>query len=523
MRSDSRLRDLLSCVALANLVMMKVWLQLLPFKLARDLWLAHSPANAYVAAMLDTVVLGVALWCVVLVAGRWRWTAVAIWPLLHGLTLCFVLNGIRSNYDWSLGTVFMALGPAGAVLLGTGLLVVLAFVVFVFVRTRDAITRQPHVVSLLCVPFMVVTFGQSALALGHGESEAEFLPHARRDGQHLNKPPAIPVVWIVFDELDYGLAFERRPRDLSLPALDSLRSVSVFATHAHSPGGTTSVSMPALLTGQVLEKTEPLGARDMRLTAADGTTSNLAIAWTVLDDMHARGLRTALFGWYFPYARLLRNVDVVEDFPTLLYADYDNLFLTAAMQLRSLMETLYYSPFGESMAIRHHIAITKGMQREVVHYLRESRNSGFVFLHYPVPHSLNIYDRHARTFGANLSVQGGYVDNLALVDRLLGEVRGAMERAGTWDNALVVVSSDHHLRVNAFDHVIERQRVPFIVKLPHQAGGVTVDTHCETAITRALVLQVLDGRLRTPAEVADWMVAASARVAVRAGTVLPSR
>jgi len=101
------------------------------------------------------------------------------------------------------------------------------------------------------------------------------------------------------------------------------------------------------------------------------------------------------------------------------------------------------------------------------------------------------------------------------VDRLLGEVRGAMEQAGTWDDALVVVSSDHHLRVNAFDHVIERQRVPFMVKLPHQAGGVTVDARCETVITRELILQVLDGRLRTPAEVASWMVAGSARQPAR--------
>jgi hypothetical protein len=510
MRAESRWRDLLSCAALANLVMMKVWLQLLPSRPGRDLWLAHSPANAYVAAMLGTLALGLGLWCVVLLAGRWRWTAVATWPVLHALTLCFALNGIRSNYDWSLGTVFMAFGPAGAMLVGLGLLAALAVIVFVFVRTRHAITRQHHVVSLLCVPFMVVTFGQSLAALGHVEPEAAFLPHVRRDGVRALKAPAIPVVWIVFDELDYGIAFERRPRDLSLPVLDSLRSTSVFATHAQSPGATTSVSVPALLTGEMLRRTEPLGARDMRLVAADGSTRNLATASTILDDMHERGFRTALFGWYFPYARLFGNVDVVEDFPTQLYADYDGLFVTLVMQLRSLVETLYYSPFGESTAIRHHIAITTGMQRDVIHYLRDGRNGGFVFLHYPVPHSLNIYDRRTRTFGANRSVQGGYVDNLALVDRLLGEVRGTMEQAGTWDDALVVVSSDHHLRVNTFDHVIERQRVPFMVKLPHESAGMTVDAHCETVITRELVLQVVDGRLTTPAQVAGWLAARSA-------------
>ena len=515
MRTKSRLRDLLSCLALANLVMMKVWLQLLPFNAGHDLWLAHSPASAYLAAMIGTVGLGVGFWCVVLVTGRWRTSAVVVWPLLHALALLFALNGIRSNYDWSLGTVFMAIGRAGAMLVGFALLGALAAVGLATVRHRDAITRQHHVVSLLCVPFLVVTFGQSALALRRVEPEAAFVPHQRWESGHLEKAPAIPVVWIVFDELDYGIAFERRPRDLFLPQLDSLRSTSLFGTHAQSPGGATSISMPALLTGRALVKTVPLGARDMRLVAADGTSSNLATTPTILDDMHARGYRTALFGWYFPYARLLANADVVEDFPTQWYADSDRLVPTVIMQLRSLVETLYYSPFGESMAIQHHIAITTGMQRDVIRYLRDGRNTGFVFLHYPVPHSLNIYNRHTRSFGANRSVQGGYVDNLALVDRLLGEIRGTMEQAGTWDDALVIVSSDHHLRVNAFDHVIQRQRVPFMVKLPHQTGGVTVDGHCETAITRELVLRVLDGRLRTPADVAGWMVSGSARQPLR--------
>jgi len=311
MRTESRRRDLLSCVALANLCLMKVWLQLLPFNAAHDLWLAHSPGNAYVAAMLGTLLIGVGMWCAVLLAGRWRWTTVAIWPLLHATTLCFALNGIRSNYDWSLGTVFMAIGPAGALLVGIVLLAALAVTVFVFVRTRDVITRKHQVVSLLCVPFMVVTFGQSVAALGRVEPEVRFVPHERRDVRRQENAPATPVVWIVFDELDYGIAFERRPRDLALPELDSLRSTSLFATHAHSPGGTTSVSMPALLTGRILAKTEPLGARDMRLVAADGTTSNLATAPTILDDMHERGFKTALFGSDPNWGRVLAAVGMV--------------------------------------------------------------------------------------------------------------------------------------------------------------------------------------------------------------------
>jgi hypothetical protein len=47
-----------------------------------------------------------------------------------------------------------------------------------------------------------------------------------------NPPKGARAVWIIFDELSQAIAFGNRPPGLSLPNLDRLKAVSLFATAA---------------------------------------------------------------------------------------------------------------------------------------------------------------------------------------------------------------------------------------------------------------------------------------------------
>jgi hypothetical protein len=43
------------------------------------------------------------------------------------------------------------------------------------------------------------------------------------------------AVWIVFDELDYELSLDLRPRSVEMPEFDRLRGESLSGSDAHSP------------------------------------------------------------------------------------------------------------------------------------------------------------------------------------------------------------------------------------------------------------------------------------------------
>jgi hypothetical protein len=100
-----------------------------------------------------------------------------------------------------------------------------------------------------------------------------------------------------------------------------------------------------------------------------------------------------------------------------------------------------------------------------------------VFMHFPVPHLLGIYDRQAGDYSTSDS--SSYLDNLVLADRTLGDIRRSLEHAGLWDKTALLVTSDHPLR----DWIIEdaswwndretaslgpvpRHYVPFLFKIP---------------------------------------------------------
>jgi hypothetical protein len=109
-----------------------------------------------------------------------------------------------------------------------------------------------------------------------------------------------------------------------------------------------------------------------------------------------------------------------------------------------------------------------------------------VLVHVPSPHLLPIYNRREGNF--HLDGRQDYFDNVALVDRTLGELRRAIEKAGLSDRTSLLITADHGLRPEAWvgrigwteelDRLTERQppeTVPFILKLAGQKQPVRVE------------------------------------------------
>ncbi len=148
--------------------------------------------------------------------------------------------------------------------------------------------------------------------------------------------------------------------------------------------------------------------------------------------------------------------------------------------------------------------------------LLRDRNSGFVLLHLPVPHPFGIFNRKTGKMTTSTST---YVDNLALADKCLASIRATLEQTGQWDSSTVVVMGDHSWRVTqiwkpgspwtkederASNHAKYDPRPAYLVKLPGQTMGASVNTAYHSTNTRQLFDAIIAHRITSPGDLAAW-------------------
>jgi len=497
------LRDLAASLSLANLMFLRLWMKLLPYQSGSGYTLAYSPFNSYLAVMLNVVLWGGAFFLLLRLAGRYRkvytWLVLAILLLVsvagcYGLGLSlFSLSRLVFLYG---SKKVLCLEFAGGLAAAAGILLA--------ARYPERLARLGLTLALFLAPFLLLTFGQAAAALLRMEPAALFHPHRVDPTGALRNPLGVSVVWMIFDETDYRICFGKRPAGLALPAFDRLRANALWSTRAYSPSDATQVSLPALLTGIPLRTTNPAGARRLDLVPVHGPARlDFATQETIFDRVKSRQGSTALFGWYHPYSRVMHGIDLCRDYPWYNFFTSDNLLKVLLFQWVEVLD-FRFNPYKNSVQGDNHIKIAQSMQSDVLAAVR-NQDPSFMFLHYPVPHLPNIYDRNSGGFGTNRNIREGYLDNMALADRYLGELRAEMERKGTWDGALIVISSDHHWRTNTYDGQTDFEHVPFLVKLPKQREGITYDGRFNTVLTQDLILAVLDGKVKSPKDASLWL------------------
>ena len=105
----------------------------------------------------------------------------------------------------------------------------------------------------------------------------------------------------------------------------------------------------------------------------------------------------------------------------------------------------------------------------------------------------------------NLSRTQGYVDNLALADRTLGDLRQAMEQAGLWDKTWVLISSDHWWRESARYDGRTDHRVPFLLKPAEATGTLDYPPAFNTILSADLLLAILKGEVTRAGQLVPWL------------------
>lgn len=513
------LEDLALCLSWANLCYLRVWSELLTYTESDRFTMAVEPSRPhYLAALAGMMGLGLAAWILVSLARRFpspvrrmlRWVPVAAMLIPLNALRVVVSDQVPWLYGYLRQPAVGRLGIFGLVL-AAGLLAVGGLALLW--RFRHAAPRAPAVTALVLLPLLPVTAGQALWRAARGAAGA--MPEARlwpRDGARAQPQAGMRLALVIFDEWDYRLSFEARPAGLQLPELDRWRGKSLFATQALPPADQTMASIGSLLTGIRVTRVDPISRRDaFLLPVGGGEPVQWARAPSLFQDAAEAGLRAGIAGWAVPYCRLYSaHVDQCVWWETSIrQISKGSAFgdiLTS--QLRSLVETAVFSPFGQSAVARHHYQTWRAMLQATARLVGDPSLS-VVFIHLPVPHSPYVYDRRRGRFDRANSLAEGYVDQLALVDDSVRELRHALEHSGLWDRTAVLLTSDHSFRSAPALGVARDPRVPFVLRLPGAASALEYARAFNTIVTRELAGAILRGEVADAAQAALWLDRAS--------------
>lgn len=503
------LRDLIVALSLANLCFMGAWHVLLnPLHYTYYHWKDYPGFTEYAALAVNVLVLAALFWGAATLArrsGNRRAMQAVRWAFL--LALVVPLNDLRMQLSGSQFT--NVLGSRKSLLVALAVVFVVALALL---RWRARVFRAAVVVVLILSPFALMSFAQGAwLAFKYRTNAARAVERVAGPLPSPAAPRGSRVLWIVFDELDQRRAFTARPPGLELPELDRLRGEALFATRALPPASETLFSMPSLISGRQIGAATPLRPDELTVTFKDGTEP---VGWStqpnVFSEARAAGADTALVGWYHPYCRVIGGslsscfwepvVDEISPLrgcPTVLKSMtyWATVALYRVPGMFRLLASRYESGRREDH-IEEYVQIM-GRAKEAA----KDRRFGLTLLHFPVPHHPFIYDRARGALSAR--TENSYLDNLALTDRTLGELRREMEAAGLWEETAVVVTSDHWWRTPPGGGV--DKHIPFIVKLRGQKEGVGYETAFNTVLTRRLILAVLGGEVADPDGLVRWL------------------
>jgi len=259
--------------------------------------------------------------------------------------------------------------------------------------------------------------------------------------------PARPnVIFIMTDDLGYGDLGIYGATDVSTPSLDRLASEGVRFTDFYSNGPNCSPTRAGFLTGRYQQRSgieNPLGQRDTAAglgVEADGRT--------LPQLLKNNGYRTALFGkWHMGY----------EDNQVPNAHGFDEFFGFLSGYLDFYQHTNGYGEpdlWENRRPVSAEGYLTDLITERSVRFIEDNAGAPFFLsVQYNAPHwpyqppdSPSVARDnagHLQPYSENTSSRADYVAMVERVDRGVGEIVAAVERAGIAGETLVIFTNDN--------------------------------------------------------------------------------
>ena len=323
----------------------------------------------------------------------------------------------------------------------------LAFLlVLVFRRGLRSLRAQARnflaISSALIVPFWIGVVRLSVS--GRAQSQAPQHDH------EANSPaaPGCDVDVVLLDELSYGAVFSNH--EPSRPSLTGLVASARVYHHAISPATATMPSVASYLTGLSadrirVQQNAPLFIRE------DHSLGPIAEALGqrgLFYDAKRLGYRTEVFGWSFPYCEALGDTaDTCRNVGMYNAATLDDALSPLAPFVTIANMWPYQWPTG--LFKRPAAVWLHGTELDLLRRYAASapgRRPTFRWVHFNVPHRPWLEGNGLIGAGAFEANPRRYEAQLRQVDRAVTSFLDGLRVAGRYDDATIVVTSDHGAR-----------------------------------------------------------------------------
>jgi hypothetical protein len=377
-------------------------------------------------------------------------------------TLCY--HTTRDGYhfaprDWEMQSVWL----------------VIFFSIGLLWRYAESAARLGRSAALIMSPAVLLTFGTLWFKPGYAAEPAampESAPHATT--AHVSPKSQRPVVLFVFDEWAYDRTWNAGRVRGDMPHLEALAEQSWVMHDAHSPAGLTDLAMPRILHQNTASFTVHNG--DLITAASEGTS--------LMSRARSWGTPVDIRGFYLPYDLIAGPVRSCRSYAWMTHELGDGPWHAAASHLVMAMAhwTDPWSGFISAklespiLDARYENMLTR--LEEDFHALLAAREPGLAILHFPLPHFPYIINTEGQfsttTRSWDRSFEPGYESNLKALDRLIGRCIATLQHTGNFDDALIMMTSDHGWRNDPHHYKAGPDRlshVPLVVKMPRQSKG----------------------------------------------------
>jgi hypothetical protein len=280
-----------------------------------------------------------------------------------------------------------------------------------------------------------------------------------------------PIHLILFDMLSYEFIFKNHRIDPEYHNLAALADSADVYINAYSPAGTTGQAVAYLTTGTDFEN---IGYRSNRwIVKKDVSNAKhyLSSYETLFSITRNHGYNVFLRAFALPYLNNFgEHVQSGKVYP------FDTLW-------RVGMHSLIW-PIINPGGLQHQKTSVDILNDYVTRIGTVPRNT-FFYTHWNIPHDPFIYDSDGQMLGRieltkNLITRPdrrlSYQYQLIGTDRTLGQIIEALKISETFEESLIIVTSDHNIAGYGFN----MQHIPLIIKRPYQKASNTIDTKVTT-------------------------------------------
>lgn len=291
--------------------------------------------------------------------------------------------------------------------------------------------------------------------------------NSRIDNNFRFEENTTPIHLIIFDATSYELVNDPERKD-SFANFNKFASQSYTFYDAHSPGCSTLVSIPKIITGEQYVDYKEHNLSFLVKYSDKNEFEEIDVQGSVFDSLKHYGYHNILIGGYLPYNDIFGESLTFgvqyRSFPMFAYLPPWPIY--KILDLSVLKRVIFYNEFND-----------------YAEQIKKCPDNSFFFVHFLIPHWPNIFDEDGPShwYWSNLLKGEKYKFSerngaqTVYADRKFGEIIDLMKDKVKYDKSLIILTSDHNV-----DRSPDRSLVPLWIKTPYQTEQIIVSENCNT-------------------------------------------